>query len=61
LVIDRDYNAAINILKSGLKRLKKTKNLNNLKELGQGLSEFTPVEILVGGSMNQEAPYFSTG
>ena len=57
LVIDRDYNAAINTLKSGLKRLKKTKNLNELKELGQGLSEFTPVEILVGGSMNQEAPY----
>jgi len=58
LVIDRDYNAAINILKSGLKRLKKTKNLNNLKELGQGLPESAPVEILVGRSMNQEAPYF---
>ncbi len=39
LVLDRDHNAAINILK---------------RAVGQGLPELTPVEISVGKSMNQE-------
>ena len=39
LVLDRDHNAAINILK---------------KAVGQGLPESKPVEISVGKSMNQE-------
>ena len=47
LVIDRDENAAINIQKRGLANL----NLN----VGQGLSEFKPVEFSKR-TMNQEAP-----
>jgi len=41
LVMDRDKNAAINILNRGL--------------IGQELPEYTPVEILIGESWNQEA------
>jgi putative transposase len=43
LVMDRDENAAINILNRGL------------ENVGQGLPEYTPVEIFSGRSMNQEA------
>jgi len=43
LVIDRDHNAAINILKRGLKRI------------GQGLPEFKP-EDFQKGRLIQEAP-----
>ena len=43
LVMDRDENAAINILNRGLEKV------------GQGLPEYTPVEIFSGRSMNQEA------
>ena len=41
LVMDRDENAALNILNRGL--------------VGQELSEYTPVEILIGESLKQEA------
>ena len=44
LVLDRDHNAAINILK---------------RAVGQGLPEFTPVEISVGELQKQEAPIFN--
>ena len=43
LVMDRDENAAVNILNRGLAKV------------GQGLPEYTPVEIFSGRSMNQEA------
>ena len=43
LIMDRDENAAINILNRGLEKV------------GQGLPEYTPVEIFSGRSMNQEA------
>jgi putative transposase len=43
LVMDRDENAAINILNRGLDKV------------GQGLPEYTPVETFSGRSMNQEA------
>ena len=40
LILDRDHNAAINIL----------------NKVGQGLPELTPVEMFVGPSAKQEAP-----
>ena len=43
LVMDRDENAALNILNRGLEKI------------GQGLPEYTPVEMFVGTSMKQEA------
>lgn len=43
LVMDRDENAAINILNRGLAKV------------GQELPEYTPVEIFSGRSMKQEA------
>ena len=43
LVMDRDENAAINILKRGILKV------------GQGLPEFTPVEIFNGMPMKREA------
>jgi putative transposase len=43
LVMDRDENAALNILNRGL------------ENVGQGLPEYTPVETFSGRSMNQEA------
>ena len=43
LVMDRDENAAINILKRGILKV------------GQGLPEFAPVEMFSGMSMKQEA------
>ncbi len=46
LVTDRDENAAINILNRGLDKV------------GQGLPEYTPVEIFNGRSMKQDAPVF---
>lgn len=52
LVIDRDHNASINILKKGLKVFGIILDNGNLK-LPQGLREFTPVEISKM-SMNQE-------
>ena len=48
LVIDRDYNASINILQKGL-------NIFNHNTLPQELRELTPVEI-PKGSRKQEAP-----
>lgn len=53
LVIDRDYNASINILQKGL-------NIFNHNTLPQELREVTPVEISTV-SMKQEAPSFSKG
>jgi putative transposase len=53
LVLDRDYNASINILKKGLKIFGKDK-------LPQELREVTPVEISMR-SRKQEAPSFSDG
>jgi len=52
LVMDRDHNASINILKKGLKAFGIVLDDVNLK-LPQGLREFTPVEISKM-SMNQE-------
>lgn len=43
LEIDRDWNAAINILNRGLEKI------------GQGLPQYTPVETFVGMSEKQEA------
>jgi transposase len=40
LILDRDHNAAINIL----------------NKVGQGLPELTPVEMFIGLSAKQEAP-----
>ncbi len=53
LVIDRDYNASLNILQRGLR---------SLQSLGvpQELRELTPVEILMG-SRKQEAHVFRRG
>jgi len=53
LVIDRDYNAAINILKNGLEKYSKKLGSKKLKSprrlrkgnLGQGLPEFTPAQF----------------
>ncbi len=43
MVMDRDENAGLNILNRGLEKI------------GQGLPELTPVEILIGESLKQEA------
>lgn len=48
LIMDRDENAARNILARS-------------KYVGHGLPESTPVEILSRGSMNQDAPVFIPG
>ena len=53
LVIDRDYNASINILQKGLK-------IFNQNRLPQELRKVTPVEILKK-SMKQEAQFFRYG
>ena len=45
LVIDRDYNAAINILKHGLEKSGLKRNEDKLEKLGQGLPEFTPAQF----------------
>ena len=50
LVMDRDQNAAINILKKGLKKL----------NVGEGLPELKPVEFSKR-TMNQEAPSVRVG
>ncbi|MDO8641216.1 MAG: zinc ribbon domain-containing protein, partial [Nitrosarchaeum sp.] len=58
LVIDRDYNASINILQKGLKIF----NLSAKADYGlpQELREVTPVEISKK-SMKQEAQFFRYG
>ncbi|MEK6865029.1 MAG: RNA-guided endonuclease TnpB family protein, partial [Thermoproteota archaeon] len=53
LVIDRDYNASINILQKGLK-------IFNQNRLPQELRKVTPVEISKK-SMKQEAQFFRYG
>lgn len=50
LVLDRDYNSSINILKKGL-------NIFNIR-LPQELREFTPVEIPKGSMKQEEANVF---
>jgi putative transposase len=52
LVMDRDYNASINILQKGLK-------IFNQDKLPQELREVTPVEI--SKSVKQEAQFFRYG
>ncbi len=52
LILDRDYNASINILKRGLERFGIIMHYDGLR-LPQELREFTPVEIPVV-SMKQE-------
>jgi putative transposase len=57
LILDRDHNAAINILKKGLNIFGITYQESNLP---QELREVTPVEISMR-SRKQEAPSFSKG
>ena len=57
LIIDRDYNASINILNKGLNLLAFANNDHNLP---QELREVTPVEISMR-SRKQEAPSSSEG
>ena len=58
LTIDRDLNAAINVLRRGMQSLEENKE-NKTEHVGRGTPEFTPVEI---GSIPERAnPVVETG
>ena len=58
LTIDRDLNAAINVLRRGMQSLEEN-NENETEHVGRGTPEVTPVEI---GSIPERAnPVVETG
>lgn len=58
IVLDRDHNAALNVLQRGRAML----CLPKLRELPMGHGEFTPLEIECSRSLKQEeAPEFIQG
>ena len=58
LTIDRDLNAAINVLRRGMQSLEENEE-NETEHVGRGTPEFTPVEI---GSIPERAnPVVETG
>ena len=61
LTIDRDLNAAINVLRRGMQSLEENEENeeNKTEHVGRGTPEFTPVEI---GSIPERAnPVVETG
>ncbi|VUT26836.1 MAG: Putative transposase DNA-binding domain protein [Candidatus Methanolliviera sp. GoM_oil] len=53
-VMDRDQNAAINILKKGLQ---KSSIFEHLRNVGKGLPEFKPEDLPKAGMIQEASPF----